>query len=173
MIQVEKSGENMEKKLVKEYSLNTDILREGCIAYQKKFVYPKSYVLMCIFLILAANFVYGIVNGPINAKSEILASLLIMLCLALAFREWYNPRKQRRSIVEAFHEMEIKPIYRLTVSDEAVEISTVSEILPDDSDNGGEEALEASVIPIDNNLSVIEKNNFFTYICKINLLYCP
>lgn len=155
-------------KLVREYSLDADLLRNGCIAYQKKYVYPKSYVMMCVFLILAANFVYGIVNGPIDTKSSALAYILIIICLAMTFREWYNPRKLRRSIVEGFLEMESKPVYRLTVTEKNIGISTVSEVITDDD---AEEAPEASVYPIDDNLTIIEKDNFFLLMYAKSVYY--
>lgn len=147
-------------KLVREYSLDTDILRNGCIAYQKKYVYPGAFLKAVGFLVLAANFVYGIVNGPTNTESSIIAYLLIMLCLGIACIVLFNPLKQRRSIIDGFLEMESKPVYRLTVTDKNIGISTVSEVVPDDAEDDEVEAPEDCVFPIDN-ITVMEKDKFF------------
>lgn len=159
-------------KLTKEYSLKSDILLEGCRAYQKKFVYPKAYILMAVFLILAANFVYGAVKAPDN----ILAYLLIMVCLALAFREWYNPRRLRRSIVEGFSESS-GTVYRLEIGENELRISTVYEESSDDElsdyeDDGYEyEAPEATVLPVDDRLAIIEKERLFLIIQERSVYY--
>ena len=45
-------------KLEKEYKISVDIFREGYREYQKKYVYPKSYIFMGLFTLLAADFIY-------------------------------------------------------------------------------------------------------------------
>ncbi len=165
-------------KLTKEYSLKSDILLEGCKAYQKKFVYPKSYVLMAVFLVLAANFVYGAVKTPDN----FLAYLLIVVCLAMAFREWYNPRRLRRSIIEGFAESQ-ETVYRLEIGEKELRISTVYEEsgcddgLPEPEEEGGgyeeyeEDAPEATVLPVDDRLAIIEKERLFLIIQEKSVYY--
>lgn len=163
-------------KLTKEYSLKSDILLEGCKAYQKKFVYPRSYILMAVFLALAANFVYGAVKAPDNH----LAYLLIMVCLALAFREWYNPRRLRRSIIESFAESP-DTVYRLEIGENELRISTVcedtdedeelSDLSEDDGGNYEEEAPEATVLPVDDRLAIIEKERLFLIIQERSVYY--
>ncbi|MBP3380110.1 MAG: YcxB family protein [Ruminococcus sp.] len=164
-------------KLSKEYSLKSDILLEGCKAYQKKFVYPRAYILMAVFLALAANFVYGAIKAPDNH----LAYLLIMVCLALAFREWYNPRRLRRSIIESFAESP-GTVYRLEIGENALRISTVYEDEGEETelsesgedDDGGEyeyEAPEATVLPVDDRLAIIEKERLFLIIQERSVYY--
>ncbi len=157
-------------KLTKEYSLNSDILMEGCRAYQKKFVYPRSYILIVVFLALAANFVYGAVKAPDNY----LAYLLIMVCLALAFREWYNPRRLRRSIIEGFSESS-GTVYRLEIGEDKLRISTVYEENGDEPSDSGEEyeaeAPEATVLPVDDRLAIIEEERLFLIIQEKSVYY--
>lgn len=163
-------------KLTKEYSLKSDILLEGCKAYQKKFVYPRAYILILVFLALAANFVYGALKAPDNY----LAYLLIMFCLALAFREWYNPRRLRRSIIEGFAESS-ETVYRLEIGENELRISTVyqdegeetelSESGEDDSGEYEEEAPEATVLPVDDRLAIIEKERLFLIIQGKSVYY--
>lgn len=151
-------------KLVKEYTIPTDIFREGYRAYQKKTVYPKNTILMVIFLILAANFVYGAVNAPDNY----LAYILIVVCLFMAFRQWYNPRKMRRSYVESFAEMG-EPVYRLSVADEYAEIGTVSaepvvEAFDTEGESYSEPLPEATRIEFRGDTEVMEGESYFVLI---------
>ena len=44
-------------KLEKEYTIKPEIFSEAYKEYQKKYVLKRSYIIMAIFLILAADFV--------------------------------------------------------------------------------------------------------------------
>lgn len=159
--------------LEKEYSIPADTFREAYRAYQKKYVYPKNYIFMAIFLVLAADFVYA----AFKDNSNYFAYILIVLCLALAFREWYNPRKIRRSLVETVQEMG-DPVYKIGVGDGFVDISTVS--APDGiEDEDGEEedssaendSPEPTRIPIDEKMKVLEYGEFFLLLYGKQVFY--
>ncbi|HRU98449.1 YcxB family protein [Ruminococcus sp. XPD3002] len=151
-------------KFVKEYTIPTDVFREGYRAYQKKTIYPRNTIFMVIFLILAANFVYGAVYAPDNY----LAYILIVVCLFMAFRQWYNPRKMRRSYVESFAEMG-EPVYRLTVADDYAEIGTVSaepvvEAFDEDGESHSEPLPEATRINFGIDTDILEGESYFVLI---------
>lgn len=115
------TGEKLEQnRLEKNYRISADIFREGFKAYQKKFIYPKSYLFTTVFLVLALNFIYGAVKAPDNY----FAYIMIVICLALMVREWFNPRKMRRTFTEAVQEMGGQE-YKITVADNWVEFSTI------------------------------------------------
>lgn len=120
-------------RLEKEYTVSPEIFEKAYRSYQKKFVYLKSYIFMGIFLILAADFIYAAVKNPSNT----LVYLLIVVCLALAFREWHNPRFVRRRLVETVRDMG-KVVYKIGVGDGFIDISTV-----DDGSYGDEDEDEA------------------------------
>lgn len=153
--------------LEKNYTIPADIFREGFRAYQKKYVYPKSYLFMAIFLVLAANFVYGAVKAPDN----ILAYLMIVVCLALVFREWYNPRKMRMAFLDTLHEMG-KQEYKISIGKDSIEFSTIEhekvenfvETTEDDDTTEDFEPVSPSKIPIGENLNIIEYDRFFLVI---------
>ena len=150
--------------LEKEYSISADTFREAYRAYQKKYVYLKNYIFMALFLILAADFIYA----AFKDTSNYFAYILIVLCLALAFREWYNPRKIRRSLVETVQEMG-DLVYKIGIGDSFVDISTVS--APDDiedtedeeneTDNSEDAIPEPTRIPMDDKMKLLEYNDFF------------
>ena len=156
-------------KLEKEYRIPFDIFREGYRAFQKKFVYPKSYILVAVFLILAADFIYSAVKEPNNYLTYILA----MICLSLGFREWYNPRKIRRQIIDAVHELG-EPVYKILVAETYADISTVVSLQKTEEDDSGddEETLpEPTRIPFDNNFSIEEYDSLFLIIYGKSVFY--
>lgn len=165
-------------KLEKIYSLSPDLFRDGFRAYQKKFVYPKSYLLMAVFLILALNFVYGAVNAPDNY----LAYIMIVACLALMVREWFNPRRIRRIMTDTVRDIGTQQ-YKFTLADGFAEFSTIehgnvensaettetsesstelSTIQPENVENFNEPA-PPSVIPAER-LRILEYDSFFLFL---------
>lgn len=174
----EKQNEMEEKYLLeKEYSISADTFREGYRAFQKKYVYPKNYIFMGLFLILAADFIYAAFKDP----SNYFAYILIVVCLALAFREWYNPRKIRRTLVETVQEMG-DLVYKIGVGDSFVDISTVSapeSIEDDDTEKGdvsqeeeaGDDVPEPTRIPKDANMKLREYSEFFLLLYGKQVFY--
>lgn len=166
-------------KLEKEYSISANTFREGYLAFQKKYIYVKSYIFMGIFTLLAADFIYAAVKDPKNY----FAYLLIVICLSLAFREWYNPRKIRRSLVDTVKELG-EPVYKIGVGESFVDISTVSvpdgieeetgegETEPDESSVSEESDLpEPTRIPADEKMNILEYDEFFLLIYGKSVFY--
>ncbi|MDE7097760.1 MAG: YcxB family protein [Ruminococcus sp.] len=148
----------MEKnlKLEKTYKISADIFRDGMTAYQKKYVYPKSYVFMCVFLVFTANFVYGAVKAPDN----LLAYLLVVVCLALAIREWYNPRKMKRNILDTLRQMG-ESEYNIIIGEGFVEFSTIQR---GDVENSDDETIPPTRIQTGENIQILEYDRFFLLI---------
>lgn len=130
--------------LEKEYAVSPDIFDKAYKSYQKKFVYLKSYIFMGIFLLLAADFIWAAAKNPGNT----LVYLLIVVCIALAFREWHNPRFIRRRLYETVRDMG-KVVYKIGIGDGFIDISTVDDGTSGDDEDGedgdsGKNAEEAS-----------------------------
>ncbi len=117
--------------LEKEYAVSPDIFDKAYKSYQKKFVYLKSYIFMGIFLLLAADFIWAAAKNPGNT----LVYLLIVVCIALAFREWHNPRFIRRRLYETVRDMG-KVVYKIGVGDGFIDISTVDDGTSGDDEDG-------------------------------------
>lgn len=117
-------------KLEKEYTVPPELFEKAYRTYQKKFVYLKSYLFMGLFLFLAADFVYAAVKQPDNT----LVYLLIVICIAFAFREWHNPRFMRMRLVETVRNMG-NVVYKIGIGDGFLDISTVDDGT-DDEENG-------------------------------------
>ncbi|MBQ8959700.1 MAG: YcxB family protein [Ruminococcus sp.] len=147
-------------KLDREYTLPPETFREGYLAYQKKFLLRRSYIFMALFLILGADMAFAAVKEPTNK----LAYVLMFICLAFAFKMWYDPRKARKEMASTFSEMGGQ-VYRLRIDGENAEISTVSSSPVveafDEEGNAQEEDLpEPTVIPL-GSLTVIEAESCF------------
>ncbi len=172
-------------KLDKEYKISFEIFKKAYDVFQKKNVYPKSYLFMGLFLVIGIIYIFAAIEDPSNK----LAYILVFLSFALAFREWYNPKKIRRNFLDAVRELD-EDIYRITIDDEFVEISTLesgnvenspenNEKLSDDegSDNSEndddfeDEQPEVSKIPINSELSVQEFDEFFLLYIKKRMFY--
>lgn len=124
-------------RLEKEYTVPPETFEKAYRSYQRKFVYPKSYIFIGLFLLLAAEFIYAAIKQPDNT----LVYLLIMVCLAFAFREWHNPRFVRRRLVETVRGMG-EVVYKISAGDGFIDISTVSD---ESAEDGGEDEDEESV----------------------------
>ena len=86
------------------YHIKREYYRDGFAAFQKKFVMKRNYVMMALFFILLVSFVVSAVADPSNKT----AYFLMMICLAAIFMLWYNPRKQRRMVLDAVQELEFE-----------------------------------------------------------------
>ena len=162
-------------KLEKEYRVPYETFKEAYKAYQKKFVRPKSIIFTIIFLILAGDFVYAAIKAPDNR----LVYLLIMVCIALAFREWYNPKRIFRNVSDTVREMG-EPVYKIGIAEDHIDISTVAveeaeeEKAPAESSEEEEDAAdeadlpedfdpypERSVLKLDEDFGLLEYERFF------------
>ncbi len=161
-------------KLVKDFSHTPQIMRQGIRAYQKKFVYPKAIVKSVIFVLLSIATVF--ISGMLDEKIRLLGYLALVGFLALAYREIFNPLKQRDNIVMSMNGNGIIPLYRLTVKEKTVEISTICEKYADNEEaeeideeldeEYSEEAVKPTIIPIDEGFSVIEAADCFVLVCS-------
>ncbi len=161
-------------KLVKDFFHTPQIMRQGIRAYQKKFVYPKAIVKSVIFVLLSIAAVF--ISGMLDEKIRLLGYLALVGFLALAYREIFNPLKQRDNIVMSMNGNGIIPLYRLMVKDKTVEISTICEKYADDEEaeeideeldeEYSEEAVKPTIIPIDDGFSVIEAADCIVLVCS-------
>lgn len=116
-----------EKLLEKEYNIPFNTFCDAYKEFQKKYVCPRSYILMSIFLVLTAIYVVAAVKDPSNK----LAYILTFVCFAFAGINWYNPKRIRRSLLESVREIG-DDRYKITLFDTYIEISTLQS--PSDSD---------------------------------------
>ena len=158
-------------KLEKNYRIPAEIYRLGYTAYQKKHEHPRMYIVSAIFLVIAADMIYAAIQAPENY----LAYIIIAICLALAFREWITPMRKRRIFFDTVKELE-ETEYRITVTEDAVEFSTVSVVNVEKEDGEGsevenQEIPEPTKLPVDKDLKILEYERFFLVVYGKMMFY--
>ena len=89
-------------KLEKSYHIPLPIFDKAFRAYQKKYVYPRNYILIAILFAIGCLYVKAAVDDPSNT----LAYFLVVICLAMILILIYNPLKIRRSLMLSLKELE-------------------------------------------------------------------
>lgn len=115
--------------LEKQYKIPFAMFREAFTAFQKRFVYPKTYLVMGLLLVICGIYAYFIVNGGEGANRS-LYCMIILFCLVMMAFQWYTPRKVRRNLMEGVRQIEDDQ-YRLRIYPEYLEIGTL--LPPEDS----------------------------------------
>ena len=165
-------------KLEKEYKVPAALFSEAYLAFQKKYIYPKSCIYMAIFAAIAlVRLIFGILSmNDASDKQKYLTYLAILMACAFAFREWYNPKKKRRSLTESVKALG-EPVYKIGIADNYVDISTVSDDLEDLSDEESSEAEEEDPLPektrinTDENYQLLEYDGFFLILSGKEKIY--
>ena len=172
-------------KLEKEYKVPADTFRDAYLEFQKKYVYPKSYIYMAVFSVIAvALIVFGILAmHDASKKQKYIMYLAFAVACVFAFREWYNPRKMRRSLTDSVRALG-EPVYKIGVGDKFVDISTVSDDLSniiETEEDGDEEKAdditetdplpEKTRINVDEGFQLMEYEKFFLMLAGKEMFY--
>lgn len=159
----------------KRYSIPYELFGEAFTVFQKKFVFPRNRIMSVLLLILAAGNVLNIMYG----KGETIGYVLVLVCIALAFINWYNPRKLKRNLMESVKGIE-NDVYTLTIYPERIVIGTVLEPEREKETEEYEEVfgeipmkedIADTEIYLNKNVKVIERKNFFMIYIKKSMFY--
>ncbi len=152
--------------LEKSYQIPFQLFKTSFTAFQKKFVYPRTYLTMGLLAAIIGIYAYFVVNGAESQKS--LYCMIIIICAALIGFQWYNPRKIRRNLLLAVREIE-QDHYRIRIYPEYLEIGTIlpPEELAEPSetddlfDDTPEDNFSGTRIFYNKNLHITEYDDFF------------
>ena len=168
----------MEEKTVlleKQYRIPFELFREAFIAFQKRFVFPRSYLTMAILALICVIYGYFVVNGSDSGRP--LYCMVILFCLVMIGFQWFNPRKIRRNLMEGIREIE-NDEYRLRIYAEYLEIGTIlppeeTEVSETDElfDDTPEEDFSGTRIYYNKGMHVIEYGNFFMLYQQKTMFY--
>ena len=159
----------------KRYSIPYELFGEAFTVFQKKFVFPRNRVMSVLLLIFAAGNVLNIMYG----NGETIGYVLVLVCIALAFINWYNPRKLKRNLMESVKGIE-NDVYTLTIYPERIVIGTVLEPEKEKEPEEYEEVfgeipmkedIADTEIYLKKNVKVIERKNFFMIYIKKSMFY--
>ena len=159
----------------KRFSIPFELFGEAFTVFQKKFVFPRNRIMSVLLLIFAAGNVLNIMYG----NGETIGYVLVLVCIALAFINWYNPRKLKRNLMESVKGIE-NDVYTLTIYPERIVIGTVLE--PENEKEPEEyeevfgeipikEDIADTEIYLNKNVKVIERKNFFMIYIKKSMFY--
>ncbi|MEI2988823.1 MAG: YcxB family protein [Oscillospiraceae bacterium] len=159
----------------KRYSIPYELFGEAFTVFQKKFVFPRNRIMSVLLLIFAAGNVLNIMYG----NGETIGYVLVLVCIALAFINWYNPRKLKRNLMESVKGIE-NDVYTLTIYPERIVIGTVLEPEKEKETEEYEEVfgeipmkedIADTEIYLNKNVKVIERKNFFMIYIKKSMFY--
>ena len=159
----------------KRYSIPYELFGEAFTVFQKKFVFPRNRVMSVLLLIFAAGNVLNIMYG----NGETIGYVLVLVCIALAFINWYNPRKLKRNLMESVKGIE-NDVYTLTIYPERIVIGSVLEPEKEKETEEYEEVfgeipmkedIADTEIYLNKNVKVIERKNFFMIYIKKSMFY--
>ncbi len=166
--------------LTKQYHIPYEMFRNAFIAFQKKYVYPRTYAMMALLLAVAGIYSYYVVTGTDSQRP--LYCMIIMFCLVLFALQWLCPRRIRRRLMEAIRDLE-EDLYELHLYPEYLEIGT---ILPEEAiseeqeeadalfDDAPEGNFSGTRIHFSNVVKITEYSEFFiVYIKKSNFYVVP
>lgn len=118
----------------KRYHIPFEMFKAAFIAFQKRYVYPRNYVITALLLAACAIYTVSILQS--SSTEQPMYGFVVLCCLVMCAFQWYNPRKIRRNLLEAVREIE-EDTYILRVCPEFIEIGT---LLPEEDTENEEDA---------------------------------
>ncbi len=161
-------NQNREPQMQRSYHIPLSLFQKAFITFQKKFVFPRNWILSAILAIVA--FIY--VDAAIKDSSNYLSYLLIIICISMIFVLWYNPRKLRRSLFESMKELE-QDIYHLSVFEDGLTIATEDQPEPAADMQEQSDTEEVSECSEENAPSESDQNGFRQLFDEVDVSNAP
>lgn len=119
-----------EPMMERSYRIPMELFKKAFIAFQKKFVYPRNWLLTAVLGSVAIVYIDSVTQNP----SNYMAYLLLAVCVGMIVILWFNPKKVRRSLFESLKELE-NDVYHVRFYEDGMTIVTeeinASEAAPD------------------------------------------
>lgn len=177
-----------------EYQIPLSMFDRAFCSFQKRFVYPRNFVITGILLAVIIIYVRAAILDPSNT----MAYLLIVASAAVICIQWFNPRKIRRNLMTSLKELEGDQ-YRMTLTQGELRIGTIltaeklaaaaedepeAEKTPEEPasqpDDGFQDVFDEApaqpdiaetILPLDAQLTVTEQDEFFMIYQKKSMFY--
>lgn len=108
-----------EPMLQKSYHIRLELFQKAFVNFQKRFVYPRNWLLTAILGAIALVYLDSVIKDPTNH----LAMLLIVVCLAMITILWFNPKKVRKTLFVSMEELE-NDLYHVCFFEDGMTIAT-------------------------------------------------
>lgn len=158
--------ENDENKVVAvlNYTITVNEYEAAFREFQKKYVYPKSYVMTAGFAIILVVYIWQLIKDP---SYQIAWFLSIVSLFSIVFM-WYNPHKIRKNLIKSIQHIK-DDRYTTEISESGIKISV--EIAETDETNEDVE-IEPTFISYElDNPEIIENNEMFIVYLKKRMFY--
>ncbi|MDO5560369.1 MAG: hypothetical protein Q4F95_12330 [Oscillospiraceae bacterium] len=103
----------------KEYHIPIEMFASAFKDFQKKFVYPKNYIMTVVLAFIAVSYTSSLIKNPGNS----VCVLIIILCAGLIFGMWMNPVMIRNKLMKSVSGIQ-NDRYIAEFSDDCLYIST-------------------------------------------------
>ncbi len=177
---METENNGIQPILTRQYHIPYEMFRSAFISFQNRHVHPRNYLLMAVFLAVAAIYGYFVVIGTEQQKP--MYCMIVLFCVAMCAFQWYKPRKIRRNLMEAIRGLE-EDLYEFRLYPAYLEIGT---ILPEEEltqeqqeadalfDDAPQENFSGTRIHYSNALKITEYSEYFiVYMVKSNFYVLP
>ncbi len=132
--------------LERSYHIRMELFKKAFIAFQKRFVYPRNWLLTAILAAVALVYLDSVTQNP----SNYLAMFLLVACIAMIAVLWFNPRKIRRNLFDSLQELE-NDIYHVCFYENSMTISTEDmPVLTDAKEKNDVSTLEDDIYAAEN-----------------------
>lgn len=114
--------ENYDNPIIeKEYSIPLDIFNKAFTAFQKKFIYPKTYIMTFCYVFIIIWQVTLIARDIASSIS----GFIIAISIFAIFISWYNPRKIKNNLLISIKEIETD-LYKFKLYDDSIALLALS-----------------------------------------------
>ena len=158
--------ENDENKVVAvlNYTIAVNEYEAAFREFQKKYVYPKNYIMTAGFAIILVVYIWQLFKDP---SYQIAWFLSIVSLFSIVFM-WYNPHKIRKNLIKSIGHIK-DDRYTTEISEAGIKISV--EIAETDETNEDVE-IEPTFISYElDNPEIIENNEMFIVYLKKRMFY--
>lgn len=173
----------MEEEIIikKRYSIPYEMFGDAFTTFQKRFVYPRNFVMAAILVAAAVLNIINIVRG----NSSKIGYVLVCACLGLACVNFINPRKLKSSLMESIKGIE-DDVFEMTLSADKVVIGTVLEPVSEEEkpkeeyeevfddiaeENAPNEEIAETEIYLNSGVVVTDKPEYFMIYIKKAMFY--
>lgn len=141
------------------YTIHLDEYEKGFIEFQKKYAYPRNYVMTGLFLIIMALYGQQLYMDPRDGFRW----FLFALCIAMIAGMWINLRSVRKKLMKSISQLE-DDTYTAVLFEKGIEITTHT--------NEENSDIPATCLLFSNeNLYVLNKGEMFILYIKKQMFY--
>ena len=153
------------------YGVPAEQMAEGYRAFQKKFLRRGFWIRVGLVLFCLADFLGVAIWRFVNRRSvNSMTYVLIVLCAALLFVLWYNPKKARNSVLNAAKQLE-RDRYTVTFRAHDLVIRTILPPQEAPEEDEAEASAQEQELPPNGELTVSEQQAYYLLFFKKECIY--